>query len=106
MVHLGRRCVTSGGVRCLRVDLTSPEGKNQTEPTSPEELQNQTIFASPEEQNQTIPTSPEIQNHTNNNALCSYPYITRSRFDTSPEGFSPSGDVWFDSGDVVLPREA
>ena len=36
----------------------------------------------------------------------SFPYKTSSRFFTSPEGFSPSGDVWCDSGDVVSPREA
>ena len=34
------------------------------------------------------------------------PYKTSSRFFTSPEEFLPSGDVWFDSGDVVSPREA
>ena len=43
--------------------FTSPEGQNQTIPTSPE-YQNHTIFTSPEGQNQTIPTSPEYQNHT------------------------------------------
>ena len=35
-----------------------------------------------------------------------YPLITRSRYFTSPEGFSSSGDVWYDSGEVVLTREA
>ena len=35
-----------------------------------------------------------------------HPYKTSSRFFTSPEGFSPSGDVWCASGDVVSPREA
>ena len=34
-----------------------------------------------------------------------FPYITHSRYFASPEGFPYSGDVWFDSGDVVLTRE-
>ena len=35
-----------------------------------------------------------------------FPKITRSRYFTSPEGFSSSGDVWYASGEVVLTREA
>ena len=35
----------------------------------------------------------------------SYPTITRSRYFTSPEEFSSSGDVWYDSGEVVSTRE-
>ena len=34
------------------------------------------------------------------------PTKTSSRYFTSPEGFSSSGDVWYDSGEVVLTREA
>ena len=40
------------------------------------------------------------------NLMEGFPYKTSSRFFTSPEGFSSSGGVWFDSGDVVSPREA
>ena len=40
-----------------------------------------------------------------NAAAQPYPTITRSRYFTSPEGFSSSGDVWYDSGEVVLTRE-
>ena len=35
-----------------------------------------------------------------------YPTITKSRYFTPPEGFSSSGDVWYDSGEVVSTREA
>ena len=40
-----------------------------------------------------------------NNTKPGFPYITHSRYFASPEGFPYSGDVWFDSGDVVLTRE-
>ena len=38
--------------------------------------------------------------------FCCYPTITRSRFGTSHEGFSPSWDVWYHSWEVVPPPEA
>ena len=44
--------------------------------------------------------------HFNVLSVSSIPTITRSRFGTSHEGFSPSWDVWYDSWEVVPPREA
>ena len=88
-----------------KVDLTSPEGKNQTEPTSPEEPKNHTIFTSPEEQNQTIPTSPEYQNHTiftspegRNQTIPTSPEYQNHTISTSPEEhnhtISTSPEYW------------